>query len=217
MEAVIQQQVAGVAQVMEKMVDDEIQRLDNLDNDDLAAIRANRMKEMKKAAGRKDEWLQIGHGKYEELKDEKEFFEEQKKSERFICHFYRESTFRCKIIDKHLDILARKHVESRFVKIDAERAMWLAQRLKIKVLPTIACILNSKTRDYIVGFDDLGGVDEFPTEMLEWRLSISEMLNYNGDKPSLKGKPDEKVFGYVGRKTKGIQGNDDDSDDSDFE
>lgn len=87
----------------------------------------------------------------------------------------------------------------------------------MQVLPTIACILNSKTRDYIVGFDDLGGVDDFPTEMLEWRLSISEMLNYNGDKPALKGKTQEKVFGYVGRKTKGIKGNDDDSDDSDLD
>jgi len=216
MEQVIQQQVAGAAQVIETFVDAEINRLDNLDHDDLAQIRQQRLKEMKKAAGRKEEWLQIGHGKYEELKDEKEFFDEQKKSERFICHFYRESTFRCKILDKHLDILAKKHVESRFVKIDAERAMWLAKRLQIKVLPTIACILNSKTRDYIVGFDDLGGVDEFPTEMLEWRLSVSEMLNYSGDKPALKGKPDEKVFGYVAKK-KGIKGNDDDSDDSDMD
>lgn len=212
----IQQQVEGVATVVETYVDAEIERLDNLNQDDIQTIRQKRLKEMKKQAERKEEWLQIGHGQYQELKDEKEFFDEQKKSERFICHFYRESTFRCKIVDKHMDILARKHVESRFVKIDAERAMWLAQRLKIKVLPTIACIFNSKTKDYIVGFDDLGGMDDFPTEMLEWRLSIAEMLDYNGEKPTLKGKPQEKVFGYAPKK-KGIQGHDDESDDSDFE
>jgi len=212
MEQVAQQ----AAQVIETFVDAEIQRLDNLDGDDIATIRQNRLKEMKKAASRKEEWIQIGHGKYEELKDEKEFFDEQKKSERFICHFYRDSTFRCKIMDKHMEILAKKHVESRFVKIDAERAMWLAQRLKIKVLPTIACILNSKTRDYIVGFDDLGGADDFQTEMLEWRLSASEMLNYSGDKPNVKVKPQEKVFGYAPKK-KGIRENQDDSDDSDMD
>ena len=172
---------------------------------------------MKKLANRKQEWLQIGHGKYEELKDEKEFFDEQKKSERFICHFYRESTFRCKIVDKHMEILAKKHVESRFVKIDAERSMWLAQRLKIKVLPTIVCILDSKTKDFIVGFDDLGGQDEFPTEMLEWRLSICEMVqNFQGDKPILKAKGQDKIFGY-GKKKKSIKGGDEDSDDSDFD
>jgi len=217
MEQVIAQQVASAAQTIETFVDAEINRLDNLDNEDLAQIRQNRMKEMQKAAKRKEEWRVIGHGSYEELKDEKEFFDEQKKSERFICHFYRESTFRCKIVDKHMDILAKKHIESRFVKIDAERAMWLAQRLKIKVLPTIACILNSKTKDYIVGFDDLGGVDDFPTEMLEWRLSASEMLTYNGEKPSLKSKPQEKIFGHVKGKKKGIQENSDDSDDSDMD
>lgn len=214
MDQAIQQQVAGATQMVESIVDAEINRLDNLDSDDIVAIRQQRLKEMKKMATRKDEWLQIGHGQYQELKDEKEFFDEQKKSERFICHFYRESTFRCKIVDKHMDILAKKHVESRFVKIDAERSMWLAQRLKIKVLPTIACILNSKTKDYIVGFDDLGGVDDFPTEMLEWRLSISDMIDYQGEKPAMKARGQDKVFGYG--KKKNIRGNDDDSDDSDY-
>jgi len=214
MNQVVQQQVVGAAQVVEHFVDAEIQRLDNLDQDDIQQIRQQRLKEMKKMAARKEEWIQIGHGQYQELKDEKEFFDEQKKSERFICHFYREATFRCKIVDKHMDILAKKHVESRFVKIDAEKAMWLAQRLKIKVLPTIACIYEGKTKDYIVGFDDLGGVDEFPTEMLEWRLSLCEMVDFQGEKPTIKSKVPERVFGYASNK-RSIRGNDDDSDDSD--
>lgn len=214
MDQAVQQQVVGAAKVVETFVDAEIDRLDNLGNEDIQQIRQQRLKEMKKMAARKEEWVQIGHGEYQELKDEKEFFEEQKKSERFICHFYRESTFRCKIVDKHMDILAKKHIESRFVKIDAERAMWLAQRLKIKVLPTIACIMEGKTKDYIVGFDDLGGVDDFPTEMLEWRLSICEMLDYHGEKPKLKGKAPERVFGFASKK-RNIRGNDDESDDSD--
>jgi len=212
MEQAVQQQVIQAAKVVETIVDKEMSRLDNLGGDDLQKIRQERINEMKKLAERKEQWKQIGHGKYEELKDEKEFLDEQKKSERFVCHFYRDSTFRCKIMDKHLDIIARKHIETRFVKIDAEKSMWLAQRLKVKVLPTLACIKDSKTRDFIVGFDDLGGVDEFPTEMLEWRLGLSEMINHNGDKPALKGKTQQKVFGYAGRK-KNIRDDDDDSDD----
>ena len=208
------QQVIQAAKVVETMVDKEMQRLDNLDGDDLQRIRQDRLKEMKKLAEKKEQWKQIGHGKYEELKDEKEFFDEQKKSERFVCHFYRESTFRCKIMDKHLDIIARKHIETRFVKIDAEKSMWLAQRLKVKVLPTLACIKDSKTKDFIVGFDDLGGVDEFPTEMLEWRLGLSEIINHNGDKPTLKQKTQQKVLGYAGKK-KNIRDADDSDDDSD--
>jgi len=214
MDQAVQQQVLQAAKAVESIVDKEMDRLDNLDGDDLQRIRQDRLKEMKKQVERKEQWKQIGHGKYEELKDEKEFFEEQKKSERFVCHFYRESTFRCKIVDKHLEAIARKHIETRFVKIDAERSMWLAQRLKVKVLPTLACIKDSKTKDFIVGFDDLGGVDEFPTEMLEWRLSMSEMINYNGDKPVLKQKCQEKIFGYAG-KQKNIRDDGDSDDDSD--
>lgn len=213
MEQVIQQKVMEVAKAMEGMVDSEIEKLDNMDQDDLQKIRQERLKELKKQASRKEEWKQIGHGQYQELKDEKEFFEEQKRSERFICHFYRDSTFRCKILDKHMEILSWKHIESRFVKINAEKAMWLAQRLKIKVLPTIACILDSKTKDFIVGFDDLGGVDDFPTEMLEWRLGICDMIDYKGDKPNIKPKGQTKIFGYA-NKSKNIRGQHD-SDDSD--
>lgn len=216
MEQAVQNQVIQAAQVVENIVDKELERLDNLDSDELQKIRQNRMKEMKEQANRKEQWKQIGHGQYQELKDEKEFFDEQKKSERFVCHFYRESTFRCKIVDKHLEAIARKHIETRFVKIDAERSMWLAQRLKIKVLPTLACIRDSKTKDFIVGFDDLGGVDDFPTEMLEWRLGMSEMINYSGDKPKLKQKAQTKIFGFAG-KSKNIRGNNDDSDDSDID
>lgn len=31
------------------------------------------------------------------------------------------------------------------------------------------------------GFDDLGGRDDFPTEMLEWRLGCAAVINYSGN------------------------------------
>ena len=46
-----------------------------------------------------------------------EFFNVTKNSENVVCHFYREETFRCKIMDKHLAILAKKHVETKFCKV----------------------------------------------------------------------------------------------------
>jgi len=51
----------------------------------------------------------LGHGEYEDLPGEKELFDKTKKSERIVCHFYRDSTMRCKIVDKHLELLARIH------------------------------------------------------------------------------------------------------------
>jgi len=36
--------------------------------------------------------------------------------ERMICHFYREN-WPCKVMDKHMGILAKKHIETRFCKV----------------------------------------------------------------------------------------------------
>ena len=66
-----------------------------------------------------------GHGEYQELSEEKEFFEASKKSENMICHFYREGFERCRIVDKHFEILCRKHIETKFCKLNAEKSPFL--------------------------------------------------------------------------------------------
>ena len=92
-----------------------------------------------------------------------------KKSEKVVCHFFRERTFRCKIVDKHLSLLATRHLETRlatplsegkanhfvflarFVKLSVERAPFLCERLKIRMLPTIGLVVDGKTKDFIKG------------------------------------------------------------------
>ena len=213
----MEQQIVQAAKVVEGCLDAEIKRLDNLDADDIEEIRRKRLQQLKNQAGKREEWIAKGHGKYDEIPEEKEFFEECKKHERIVCHFYRDSTMRCKIVDKHLQILAPKHLEAKFLKINAEKAMFLCQRLRIKVLPTIALISDGKTKDFVVGFDDLGGVDDFPTEMLEWRLGVAEIIDYKGERPILKGETNTGVLNFAKKKGKTIRGggyeDDDDEDD----
>lgn len=207
------------AKVVEECLDAELKRLDNLDADDIDEIRRKRIQQLKNQAGKREEWIAKGHGKYDEIAEEKEFFEEAKNHERIVCHFYRDSTMRCKIVDKHLQILAPKHLEAKFLRINAEKAMFLCQRLKVKVLPTIVLISDGKTKDFIVGFDDLGGIDDFPTEMLEWRLGVSEIIDYKGERPTLKGEEKTGVLKFAKRKEKktirggGYEDDDDDDDD----
>lgn len=43
------------------------------------------------------------------------------------------------------------------------------------MLPTLALIQDEKTIDYVAGFDQLGGKDDFTTEMLQERLAKSEV------------------------------------------
>ncbi|CAH1642850.1 unnamed protein product [Spodoptera littoralis] len=170
-----------VASNMEKQLDNEIERLETMDSSDLEAIRQQRIAEMKKRAKAKQEWVANGHGEYTEIDGEKEFFTVCNKSEHVVCHFYKSDTPRCKIVDMHLKVLAKKHVETRFVKLDVERAPFLTGRLKIRVIPTIGLVKDNKTKDFIVGFTDLGNRDDFSTEMLEWRIARSDIIEYSGD------------------------------------
>jgi hypothetical protein len=194
--------LVSAAKQLEQQLDSELNRLDNLGTDDLEAIREKRIKEMKQRQEKTIQWKQNGHGEYSELVDEKEFFEVSKKSENIVCHFYRDGAERCKIVDKHLKILASKHLEARFCKVNAEKCPFLTQRLRIKIIPSIALVKDSKTKDYIVGFTDLGNCDDFSTEMMEWRIAQSGAIDYNGD---LLTPPDNKKRQTFENKNKTIK------------
>ncbi|KAL2477317.1 Thioredoxin superfamily protein [Forsythia ovata] len=180
---ILEKQVLNVVKAVEDKIDEEISALDRLDLDDIEVLRERRLQQMKKMAEKRSRWIALGHGEYSEIHNEKEFFSIVKASERVVCHFYREN-WPCKVMDKHLSILANQHIETRFVKINAEKSLYLAEKLKIVVLPTLALIKNAKVDDYVVGFDELGGTDEFSTEELEERLAKSQVIVYEGE-PSL--------------------------------
>ncbi|XP_057319610.1 thioredoxin domain-containing protein 9 [Microplitis mediator] len=212
MEALIQQKVLEVANHVEKQLDAELEQLEKLDTDDLEKLREKRLKELKEIHHQKQTWIAAGHGEYNEIYNEKEFFEVSKKSQNIVCLFYKDDSPRCKIVDQHFKILAKKHVEARFCKLNVERAPFLTERLKIKIIPTMTIVKDSKTVDYIVGFTDVGNCDDFSTEMLEWRIARSGVISYNGDllhPPEAGGK---KKISIV-KKSKTIRGNND-SDDS---
>ncbi|KAJ8450961.1 hypothetical protein Cgig2_032586 [Carnegiea gigantea] len=177
---ILENQVLTVAKAVEDKLDDEIAALDRMDVDDLEALRERRLQQMKKMAEKRSRWISLGHGEYSEIPSEKDFFSVVKASERVVCHFYREN-WPCKVMDKHLSILAKQHIETRFVKIHAEKSPFLAEKLKIVVLPTLALIRNSKVENYVVGFDELGGRDDFSTEELEERLAKYQVIICEGE------------------------------------
>lgn len=118
------------------------------------------------------------------------------------------------VVDKHLSILAKEHLETKFLKLDAEKSPFLCERLRIFMLPTIAIIKNGKAEDYVVGFDELGGKDDFGTEVLEERLARTGVIfadGMSGDGAGKRrGKPEEKRSIRQGRRD---DGSDDDDDD----
>ncbi len=187
-------QMLKAVQAQEKLLDAELDALSHLKKDDLQGIRRKRMVELKKRSKKMAEWRSKGHGTYSELGDEKEWFRESKENERTITVFYRnshkESDKYTKILDRHMQVLAQKHIETRFLKINAEKCHFLAQRLNIVLLPTILCTKNNFTHDRIEGFDQLGGREDFTTQTLRARLGQKGNISYDPivDNPINKGK-----------------------------
>ena len=81
---------------VEDQLDNTLQALDNMDPDDLEAMRQRRLDQMKRAAAQRQEWSRKGHGEYKEIFGERGFFAEMKGEERMVCHFYREN-WPCKV------------------------------------------------------------------------------------------------------------------------
>jgi hypothetical protein len=110
-------------------------------------------------------------GMYQE-KSEKEFFELIKnKKEKIICHFFHEDFVRCKIIHKHLSQIAFKHPETLFIRVNAQGAPFLVQKLAIRVLPAIYFFQDGVVKDTIIGFEEFGSKDDFQEYLLSRRLA----------------------------------------------
>ncbi|KAM6140927.1 LOW QUALITY PROTEIN: thioredoxin domain-containing protein 9 [Pterocles gutturalis] len=208
--------VLQTTKIVEEQLDAGIQKLDQM-GDELECLKQRRLEALKKAQQQKQEWLSKGHGEYREIPSERDFFQEVKESKNVVCHFYRDTTFRCQIMDKHLTVLAKKHIETKFLKLNAEKSPFLCERLRIKVIPTLALVKDGKTQDYVVGFTDLGNTDDFTTETLEWRLGCADVINYSGNlmDPPFQSQKKFGTFTKLDKKTIRGKKYDSDSDDDD--
>jgi hypothetical protein len=92
-------------------------------------------------------------------------------------------------------------------QINAEKSPFLTERLRIWMLPTLALVKHEKTVDYVVGFDDLGGKDDFTTQMLVDRLAAAEMV-----RPDAASRPAAQQQGTIKSGIYTQTGSDEDSD-----
>lgn len=175
-----EQALLQVAEQIERAIDDEMSRIDNMDDDDLMEIRKRRMNQLKEMDKRRNEWLQKGHGVYDEVQDIQHFFKLVQTSERVIIHFMRRSTSRCMILDRHLGQLAKEHFETKFAFVDVERLPGLAERFNVVMLPNLMLVEKQNTFHSIIGFDEFGGTDEFTTDTARGVLGHYGMLNDKG-------------------------------------
>lgn len=185
------------AVAQEAALNAELSKYDSLLNStdsELDILRERRLAQMKKVQEQRLKWKSLGHGQYTSLSEgqhgadtAKEFFDASKESDRMVVHFHRPSTKSCDVFHKHLEILANKHLETRFIKINVDKvsedgasgsgAAYLVEKLGIIVMPTLVLIKNRKAMHHIRGFDELGGTEDFSTESLEWLLGMHEGIH----------------------------------------
>ncbi|KNA08136.1 hypothetical protein SOVF_165340 [Spinacia oleracea] len=154
---------------------DEIDLDELMDDPELERLHAERIAALQKEAEKRQEMKKQGHGEYRDI-TEGDFLGEVTASELVICHFYHREFYRCKIMDKHLKALAPKYLDTKFLKLDAENAPFFISKLGIKTLPCVILFRKGIAGDRLVGFQDVGGKDDFPTRRLENLLIKKGMI-----------------------------------------
>ncbi|GAB4855756.1 Thioredoxin domain-containing protein plp3b [Ancistrocladus abbreviatus] len=137
-----------------------------MDDPELEKLHAERIAALKKEAEKRQALKKQGLGEYREI-TEGDFLGEVTGSELVVCHFYHKEFYRCKIMDKHLKLLAPKYIDTKFIKLDAENAAFFVAKLAVKTLPCVILFRKGVAVDRLIGFQDLGGKDDFTTRTLE--------------------------------------------------
>jgi hypothetical protein len=135
-------------------------------DEELEAIRAARRIELVKQFKQIQENKSKGHGECREI-SEPEFLKEVCSSQNVICHFYHADFERCKVMKKHLDIVSRKYMSTKFMQIDADKCPFFVTKLQVRVLPCVIYFKDGLAIDRLVGFEQFGDRDDFETDELE--------------------------------------------------
>lgn len=178
-QAALEAAVLASAAAVEATLDAKLAALDNMDDADLAAVRARRVAEMKRDADARAAWLAAGHGRVTSVRGDADFFDAARGVERVVALFWRRSR-PCEAMQALIRALAPRHVETKFIEVEAETVPFLADRLKVWMLPTLACMVDGKSVDAVVGFDGLPGGDRATVAALEARLVAAGVCRETG-------------------------------------
>eukprot|EP01138_Halocafeteria_seosinensis_P015569 gb/GECG01015888.1/.p1 GENE.gb/GECG01015888.1/~~gb/GECG01015888.1/.p1 ORF type:complete len:282 (+),score=53.45 gb/GECG01015888.1/:1-846(+) len=145
------------------------------EEDELDVLRAHRLAELKAKMDQKKKDRQVGYGTYREVTEE-DFLKEVTTAPTVICHFYHREFAKCAIMDKHLAILAQQYPQIKFIKLNAEKAPFIVARLQVKTLPTVIRFRDgiADNKERLIGFEGLGGVEDFPTKNLAEYFELTE-------------------------------------------
>jgi len=170
--------------------EDEYDRLlDDLEDDPAVQVmRQKRLEELQKDQAVRAENLARGHGQYRTISQD-EFLKECIASTYVACHFFSGDFKRCEIMDHHLQMIARQHIECKFIRIDASKTPFFVSKLAIQTLPTLLVFKGGKVVSTLTGFEGLAqnpaDPDRWHTGRLQQWLAETGAVDYT--------VPDEEV------------------------
>ena len=95
--------------------------LDEEDESILRQMAEARMAEIRAAREEDQKNKILGHGDYREI-TEQEFLPTVTKTQYCVVHFFHNDFERCKIVDMHLQRICKEHLETRSVRLNADKA-----------------------------------------------------------------------------------------------
>jgi thiol-disulfide isomerase/thioredoxin len=191
------------------------------DSPALDAFREQRIQQLHSEFTRAKAQKSQGFASYTEIKEEKALMDLTTEVKYAVVHFAKDDFARCRTMDVHLEVrkvycvkgnsvanrsqsLAKKHFDTRFLKMNVENAPFLVTKLKIQVLPCVLAFVNGLSVDRIVGFEGLGYTqDTFTTKDLEARLLSSGVVQ------RAKATMDAGIGSLGGRGAEGKDASDD--------
>ena len=109
-------------QQRDEVDDDDLDAmLDEEDESILRQMAEARMAEIRAAREEDQKNKILGHGDYREI-TEQEFLPTVTKTQYCVVHFFHNDFERCKIVDMHLQRICKEHLETRFVRLNADKA-----------------------------------------------------------------------------------------------
>ena len=142
---------------------------DFADDPELEKLHEERIAKLKSEREKRQQMSHRGHGELTDI-TEGDFLEVVTKTHLVVCHFFHKDFERCKIMDKHLKLLAPKYFTTRFCRISAPDTPFFVAKLSVQVLPCVLFFVDGVAVDRVVGFDELGAKDDFQTDRLEARM-----------------------------------------------
>ncbi|CAI4055611.1 hypothetical protein N7582_000384 [Saccharomyces uvarum] len=148
------------------------------DHEFLSAYRSERLQEISDHLKQVKKNVQDdGYGKLQYIDNEADAIKICTKTNMVVIHFELESFGKCQYMNEKLEILARRHLTTRFIKVNVGTCPFLVNKLNVKVLPFVLGYKNGLEKVRYVGFSRLGNdPNGFDIKRLEESLALAGVI-----------------------------------------